>query len=450
MLSHDNYCWIGDCIRTYIECTSLDRVVSFLPLSHVAAQLLDLFAAVTCGYTLYFAPPDAIRGNLINTLQEVRPTLFFGVPRVWEKMEQKMKDAGSSIKGVRGSLKEWCKKSMFDNAFGQLVLGKNYTYKAVIADYFLSKARSMLGLSECRLFVSGAAPIERATQEYFLSVGMPVIDLFGMSESSGPVSFSLPSYGAFKIGSVGRPIPGTDFVILNPDQNGHGEICWRGRNVFMGYHKDPLSTRETIDEFGFLHSGDIGYIENNFIFVTGRSKEIIITTGGENVAPTMIEEVVKSCGTFISNAMVVGDARKFLTLLISFKTEEDAEGNPTNVLLSSVRDHFRDRGSAASTVEEAMGCVVVRNLIKDVVHCTNKRAPSRAQHVQRWLVLPREFSQSGGEFTPTMKVKRRVVIDTYKPLIDEMYSHANYPNSTSIGSGGGSGGGGSDSNNAKL
>eukprot|EP00920_Eleutheroschizon_duboscqi_P002664 GHVT01006247.1.p2 GENE.GHVT01006247.1~~GHVT01006247.1.p2 ORF type:complete len:340 (-),score=28.81 GHVT01006247.1:716-1735(-) len=262
----------------------------------------------------------------------------------------------------------------------------------------------------------------QSTQKYFLSLGMPICDVFGMSECTGPETFSLPKPGWFRPGSIGRALPGTELIVFKPDSCGIGEICWRGRNVFIGYFKNKEATRKTVDDYGFLHSGDLGYVDDDgFVYITGRIKELLITAGGENVAPTAVEALLKVEMPFISNCQVIGDGRRFLALLLSLSCTPDSMHRPTRKLSAEVIALIRSRGSSCRTTDEAARDPVLNKLIREGIKRANAKAVSRAQLIRAWRVIPDDFTQEGGELTPTLKLRRRKVLEKYKHLVDEMY-----------------------------
>ena len=299
-----------------------ERLVSYLPLSHVAAQLLDIFCAINVGATVYFAQPDALKGSLTTSLKEVRPTLFFGVPRVWEKIEEALKKAISGMTGTKLKLVNWSRKlaSMkIKTAYNQSSMSSSpatFPYK-VAKRFVLRKIHSQLGLDKSRAFLSGAAPIRADTVEFFASVGLPLCEIYGMSETSGPHTFGLAKCN--RISSAGLQGVHNRSKLCNQDKtDGSGELCVYGRHVFMGYMNSEAKTRETFDEDDWLHTGDIAKIEDGFLFITGRLKELIITAGGENIAPIPIEDNVKTeLPNLVSNCMLIGDKRKYLTLLVT-------------------------------------------------------------------------------------------------------------------------------------
>eukprot|EP00820_Chromera_velia_P020383 Cvel_29002.t1-p1 / transcript=Cvel_29002.t1 / gene=Cvel_29002 / organism=Chromera_velia_CCMP2878 / gene_product=Long-chain-fatty-acid--CoA ligase ACSBG2, putative / transcript_product=Long-chain-fatty-acid--CoA ligase ACSBG2, putative / location=Cvel_scaffold3904:42-3087(-) / protein_length=503 / sequence_SO=supercontig / SO=protein_coding / is_pseudo=false len=236
MLSHDNCTWTGSAGGPYLDMNERDRIVSFLPLSHIAAQIIDVYSPLTYGCTVFFAQPDALKGSLVETLKEVRPTIFFAVPRVWEKIEEKLRAVGAASSGARKLVAEWAKAVSRRTVKRVLLGGRDPAFGFSAANFLLGKAREAIGLDRCKGFFSAAAPIRVTTVEYFMSLGIPICDAYGMSECTGPECISEPRVGAYKLGSVGRSLRGSEVWIAQPDAKGHGEICWRGRNVFMGYY----------------------------------------------------------------------------------------------------------------------------------------------------------------------------------------------------------------------
>jgi Long-chain acyl-CoA synthetases (AMP-forming) len=236
------------------------------------------------GCELAFARKDALKGSLTITLQAIRPTIFFGVPRVWEKIEEKMRAVGRSTTGLKKIIVDYAKSVGLYGGYA-MQRGEDNSFLYNLFNYLLfSKIKEKLGLDQARLLITAAAPISKETLEYFMSIGMNICECFGMSECSGPQTISLPQKNSFKTGSCGKTIIGTEIKIDNPDEDGNGEIIFKGRNTFMGYMNNKEATQETIDDNGFLHSGDIGRLDNDgYLFITGRKKEIIITAGGENV-----------------------------------------------------------------------------------------------------------------------------------------------------------------------
>lgn len=420
LLSHDNLVWTAK--NLYINYKNLigekNKGVSYLPLSHIAGQINDIFLSLVSKSQMYFARPDALSGSLVETLKFVQPTAFFAVPRVYEKFEDRIREVlshGSFIKKkiIKGAMKTGSK--YVDNSLA----GKNKPVMFPVAKYLVfNKIRKALGFMETKSFAFGAAPLKKKTLEFFKSLGMPIHNTYGMSESTGPQFLNFPIDGYKpEIYAVGIPMAGTDARIMNQDKDGVGEICYRGRNRFMGYYKNESATLEAIDEEGFLHSGDQGCIsKTGNLLITGRIKELIVTAGGENVAPVPIEESFKEICKIISNVVVLGDDKKYLAALITLKTDHD--GNLTKEVL----DLIREINSEATTVVEALNCDKIKFYIQKSFDEVNKKAVSRAQVIRKWTILPQEFTIDGGEMTPTLKIKRKIINQKYSKIIDQMYS----------------------------
>uniref|UniRef100_A0A8C6MBN7 Long-chain-fatty-acid--CoA ligase ACSBG2 n=1 Tax=Nothobranchius furzeri TaxID=105023 RepID=A0A8C6MBN7_NOTFU len=438
MLSHDNITWTALSTGKHVQLTeatqSQEVVVSYLPLSHIAAQMVDIWIVMRVGGLTYFADPDALKGSLVNTLKEARPTAFMGVPRVWEKMQERMKSVGAKSSTVRRKVAAWAKDVglqmlTFCPPFRNSASGRRPFSYHVAKKLVFKKVRKALGLDRCTKCYTGAAPITKDTLEFFLSLNIPLYELYGMSESAGPHTISHPE--AFKLTSCGKEIPGCKTKVHNPDEEGNGEICFWGRHIFMGYLNMPDKTEEALDEEGWLHSGDLGkHDEKGLLYITGRIKELIITAGGENVPPVPIEDAVKDAVPLISNAILIGDNKKFLSMLLTIKCDINAEtGNPEDELLPEAVEFCRKLGSNATRVSEIAGGRdrAVHTAIQEGINRVNEKATSNAQRIQKWLVLERDFSIAGGELGPTMKLKRTVVLKMYKEHIDNFYSEPPTP-----------------------
>ncbi|XP_075031468.1 long-chain-fatty-acid--CoA ligase ACSBG2 isoform X2 [Calonectris borealis] len=437
MLSHDNLTWTASAAGRFIRLTDAkekqELVVSYLPLSHIAAQMSDIWSAMTFGVQVFFAQPDALKGTLVDTLREVRPTAFLGVPRVWEKMEEKMKSIGAKSSALRRKVASWAKGVGL-----QTNLKRMNGYSEVPVNFRLArhlvykKVRKAIGLDRCTKCYTGAAPITRETLEFFLSLNIPVFELYGMSESSGPHTISLPH--AFKLTSCGKEITGCRTLIHKPDGDGIGEICFSGRHIFMGYLNMEEKTKEAIDEDGWLHSGDLGkHDKDGFLYITGRIKELIITAGGENVPPVPIEDAVKGAVPIISNAMLVGDKAKFLAMLLTLKCKADVEtGEPGDDLTPEAIEYCQKLGSKATKVSEIISSKdkAVYAAIQKGILAVNEGAVSNAQKVQKWVLLEKDFSLFGGELGPTMKLKRPEVARKYKDQIAQFYADVDTPTTT--------------------
>mmetsp|Transcript_28316 Transcript_28316/g.65628 ORF Transcript_28316/g.65628 Transcript_28316/m.65628 type:complete len:496 (+) Transcript_28316:387-1874(+) len=430
MITHDNITWtVRSMLATTPKETTFptDSMVSYLPLSHIAAQMLDMHMPMETGCQIYFAQPDALKGSLVETLKEVRPTYFFGVPRVWEKIYEKLQVVAKSSTGVKKMLSTWAKKQALQHwesrEFGSKSSSPTFYF---LAKKLLHKAHVALGLDRVICCYVAAAPIEEKILRYFASLDLPIMEIFGQSECSGP--HGVNRHKAFKFGTVGRPIPGSTTKI-DPET---GELIYTGRHIFAGYMGMEEKTKETIDPDGYLHSGDIVKIDGDndpeipkpsgFISITGRIKELIITAGGENVPPVLIEEQFKLAMPALANCMVIGDKRKFLTILLCLHVETDDEGAATNKLAGTALDVSKEIGSDATTTEEVKLDPKWEKYFNDGMAKANDAATSRAQKVAKWALLPTDFTEKGGELTPTLKLKRSEAQKKYKDTIEGLYA----------------------------
>lgn len=425
MLSHDNVIWVSKAFGKRIHLNYEAVTVSYLPLSHIAAQMLDIWLPICHGGTTYFAQPDALKGSLVSTMQEVRPTIFLGVPRVWEKIQERMRDVGSKTSFIQRKISTWAKEVGLEAGYNRMNGISSMPWGFTLADTLVfQRVKAALGLDRCALCITGAAPITMDTMEYFLSLNIPLMEVYGMSECSGPHTMSY--LDAFRIPSCGKNLESCQTRIHRPEDDGTGEICFWGRHVFMGYLNMEDQTKEALDEEGWLHSGDLGkHDQDGFLYITGRLKELVITAGGENIPPVPIETAVKEELPIISNAILVGDKRKFLSMLLTLKCTVNGEsGEPQDDLTPEAIQLCQQLGSSATRVSEVVSSKdpVIYDAINKGMERVNKKSISNAQKVQKWTILHKDFSIAGGELGPTLKLRRPVVLKMYEKLIDEFYS----------------------------
>ena len=431
MISHDNINWVGYSVVRDFGLKQGERVVSYLPLSHVAAQALDFYLPLFTGSHVTFARPDALKGSIKITLCKVRPTIFFGVPRVWEKFAERMISLGKQ-NGCFKKLIAGKAKRIGAHATKCRELKQDLPYWYNLADSVVfSKIKEGLGLDKCKIFMTGAAPISGQVLDYFASLDIPVMNLYGASECCGPATFNLPNNFRMYMSvpgekqeriSCGSAFNGEDLK-LEGDGNS-GEIIIRGRHVFMGYINKREKTSETIDSKGFYHTGDVGYLDKDgFLTITGRIKEILITAGGENVAPVLIENnIKKELSNIISNVVVIGDQKKFLSCLITLKVELNDE-IPTNELDTALQFYlYKKHGIDVKTVEDARTCLNLRDMIWTGIKSANLKAISKAQTIKKFTILSTDFSVPTGELTPTLKLKRPIIVQKNKEVIDNLYT----------------------------
>ncbi len=399
MLSHDNLAWTADTSVRMVRNVPTDVGLSYLPLSHIAEQMMTIHGPTTVGSSIHYAESlDKVADNL----REVQPTVVFGVPRIWEKFYAGVRGKLGQARGPKKHLLAWVQSvcwrvSDAKNRGQQLDLGLKAQYLAANR-LVISKLKPALGLARARVCVSGAAPISKEVLEFFAGLDIVIREVYGQSEDTGPTSFNLA--GRTKFGTVGPPIPGVQVRIADD-----GEILVKGRNVFLGYLKDDAATAEALED-GWLHSGDLGELDHEgFLCITGRKKDIIITAGGKNIAPKNIEAALKNT-PYISEAVVIGDRRKFLTALITLDEEAAA---------AFVRDHHLDESKAINEHRE------LRNEIEAAVELVNREL-ARVEQIKKFEILPRNFTIEHGELTPTLKVKRSAVSEHFADRIETMYA----------------------------
>jgi long-chain acyl-CoA synthetase len=388
VLPHEALAFMAATLIDIIPVGLEDRVISYLPLSHIAEQVVSLLTPAISGHTVYYE--QDIR-RLAETIKEVRPTAFFAVPRVWEKFYAGVNEQLSAATGV--------KKVLADRA---VAVGRQHTAarnqgdapnRWLAAQYGLfdkvvySKAQEAMGLDQARFLFSSAAPLSPKIAEFFAGLGMQILNVYGQSECTGLCAFNRPATNRF--GSVGPALPEVEITIADD-----GEILTRGANNFIGYMKNPEATSEALSEDGFVHTGDVGYLDDDgFLFITDRKKDIIITAGGENVTPSLIEIELKKT-PFIADAVVIGDQRPYLTVLISLDAEAVEQAN--------------------------LDVDAVRSQVQAAIDDTNNDL-ARVRQIKKFTVLDQPLSIERGELTPTLKVKRRVVGENYAAEIAAMY-----------------------------
>eukprot|EP00039_Didymoeca_costata_P018185 m.332454 g.332454 ORF g.332454 m.332454 type:complete len:762 (+) comp16948_c0_seq1:162-2447(+) len=438
-----------------------ERILSYLPLSHIAGMMVDIVMPIMMSATrpgwecTYFARPYDLKvGSVGDRLKAVRPTVFLGVPRVWEKIAEKLKAIGAETKGIKKSLSTWAKDLSLKHQLNCQLGGDGSSslMYPLASSLVLKKIKAALGLDACKFGFTGAAPITKATLEYFGSLGIQINEVYGMSENSGATTWSTDSCHVW--GSCGYELPGTEVKVFRVDEKDpnkktecppakdlgnlkeeeKGELCFRGRHIMLGYLANPdlgedhITTinkklAEAIDSEGWLHSGDQGAIdERGMVKITGRYKELIIGAGGENIAPVPMEDKIKELCPAISNALMIGDQRKFNTCLITLKAVGATGEQPGTNELDGAAKKVKE---GVNTITAAANDKDYIKAIIDAITATNNEGsvcPSNASKIQKFTILPHDFSVDGGELTPTLKTKRSVVDKMYKDIIDRMYA----------------------------
>jgi long-chain acyl-CoA synthetase len=374
-------------IHTFIPLDTSDSAVSYLPLSHIAEQIVSIHGPAVMGLTVYYEP-DIFR--LADTLKEVRPTAFFAVPRVWEKFYAGVSEKLDEATGVRATI---ANRAQAVGRQHTAALNRGEQPSAWLAAQYglfdklvYSKAKEAMGLDRCRYMFSSAAPLSPSIADFFAGLGIQLLQLYGESECTGVCAFNHPNDN--RVGSVGLAVPNVELAIADD-----GEILTRGPNVFLGYLRNPDATAEALSDDGWLKTGDVGHIDDDgFLYITDRKKDIIITAGGENVTPSLIESALQT-NPLIATVVVIGDQRPYLTALVSIDPEA-AEGMSDEEIQASVQ----------AAVDE--------------VNATS----SRVRQLKKFAILDEPLSIEHGELTPTLKVKRKVVRDHFSDEIEAMYS----------------------------
>lgn len=400
MITHKNMIAMIRGLAEVLNFRYTDSFVSALPLCHIAERMFSLIFPMWAGCAVNFAESVA---TLQEDLSEISPTAFLNVPRIWEKMHSNV-----MIK-VQDSIffKRWIFSAMFPIGMkvSEFKLKKRpipLHWKALYGMAYLllfRPLRNHLGLLDARIFVSGAAPLSPDLMRFYHAIGVPVRECYGMTEMSG-ISF-VPRDGEIKIGGVGKPIPGVEIKLAED-----GEILQRGDSVFAGYYGAPEATRDVVID-GWLHTGDVGELDDDgHLKITDRKKDIIITAGGKNIAPSELENSLKF-SPYIKEAIVIGDRRKYVSCLIQIELENVAYWAQNN------RIAYTNYKSLATHPE-------VRKLIQAEVGKTNSNF-AQVEKIKKFVILDKELDQDDEELTATMKVKRANIEKKFKDLIESMY-----------------------------
>jgi long-chain acyl-CoA synthetase len=399
ILTHDNLISNIKTASDIVEFSSEDTVLSFLPLSHILERMV-MFTYIYKGCTVAFAESvEAVAQNLL----EVRPHIMVSVPRVFEKIYTKVMDQVLKSPALRRKIFFWALG--VGKAYGALKLagkpvpGGLKLRRTIAGKLVFSKIIAKTG-GRVRFFVSGGAPLSKDIAEFFYAIGLVILEGYGLTETSPLLSIN--TFEAIRLGTVGKPAPGIDIKIA-----ADGEILARGPNIMKGYYKKDAETRE-IMEGGWFHTGDIGHLDaDGFLVITDRKKDLLVTSGGKNVAPQPIENLLKS-SPYISNAVVIGDRRRFVAALIVPEYDK-------------LKDYAKAQGIPYATIEELCADKRIVDLLKAEV---DRATPLLASYerVKKIAVLPRDFDIEKGEITPSLKVRRANVTAEYQAAIEALYS----------------------------
>ena len=384
--------------------TADDLVVTYLPLCHVAERIFSTWHMVSCGLCLNFA--ESIETVTAN-LREVQPTLFFAVPRIWEKLHASVMIKGTDASPfkrlwLRFGLKLASVIGREKVANGGLHTTKSRLLNLVGYPLVFRALQERIGLRRCWHAGSGAAPIAPEVLEFFIGIGVPVYELYGMTENAAVATGNFP--GRIVLGTVGEPYPDIGFRLDEET----GEIQTKHPGVFVGYWNRPEQTAETFTADGWLMTGDVGeWVDGTHVRIIDRIKHIIITAGGKNISPSEIENSLKT-SPYVKEAMVIGDRRKFLSALIGIE-------------LDTVGDWALRRNIPYTTYRDLSEKPEVLELIQGVVNETNEKF-ARVESIREFRMIPKELDHEDGELTATQKIKRSAMEDAFGHLIDEIYA----------------------------
>ncbi len=399
MISHANLVAAG---RTSVALGAVrdDEVLSYLPLCHVAERLISVIDGVWAGLVVNFGEGGP---SFPNDLRDVQPTVFLGVPRVWEKMLATVEIRMADASRLKRLLYRACLRQ------GRRIAPRRMAGRLTVADRLVLAVcellvfralREKLGMARVRVPLSGAAPIAPQVLEYLWAVGIPVREGYGQTENTAICT--LTPADDIRLGAVGTALPDVE-VRIAPD----GEILTRSAGVFQGYLGDPVATKAAVDEDGWLHTGDVGELDpDGFLRITDRKKDIIITAGGKNISPSEIENRLK-VSPYVREAVVVGDRRKYVTALIGIE-------------LDTVGNWASRRGLAYTTYADLSAKEEVRQLIDGVVREANAEL-AQVERIKRFTLIGKELDHSDGELTATQKVKRRAMEQRFAAEIEAMY-----------------------------
>jgi long-chain acyl-CoA synthetase len=400
MLTHGN---LISTVRTYRRALDLDEGMSgfmFLPLAHSLARVVQ-FVALDGGGTLTFwgGRPDA----LLDDVARARPTHLPSVPRLFEKIHTRALAGVADAGGIREAL---FRRSVATGRRHRAAVrageapGPVLRARHALADRLvLAKVRGLFG-PDLQLALTGAAPISREVLDFFDACGVLILEGYGMTETCAAATLNVP--GAFRFGSVGRALPGTEVAIA-----ADGEVLMRGPNVFAGYFRDEDATRETVEGDGWLRSGDLGELDaDGYLRITGRKKDLIITSSGKNISPTNLEAALRE-SRWISEAVVYGDEHPYLVALLTLDPEEAPA-------LAAELGVDADPAAMAASPE-------VRAAIQAEVDAVNARF-ARIEQIKRFAILDRDLTQGAGELTPTLKVKRAAVYGHFRDTLEALYA----------------------------
>ena len=400
MLSHHNLAWTVEGASEVVGGLGPDdRHVAYLPLSHIAEQMFCIHGSISFGFAVWVCSAfDQIKEHLL----EARPTLFLAVPRVWEKFKAALETRLGEASGLKAKIVNWSRKQGLNGGYKMIDTGKGGLRWKIANKLFFSKLQDGLGLNKLKFAVTAAAPIGKDVLEFFLSCGIIIHEVYGLSESSGPLTFNSSKPGHRKLSTVGQAFPGVEVKIAED-----GEILGKGGNIFQGYYKNEKATNETLVD-GWLHSGDIGELdEKGFLKITDRKKDLIITAGGKNVSPSNIEKIMKSIKG-VSQFVVIGDKRKMLTGLVTL--------DPEGAVNMAKENNWPTEIPALAESDE------MNSYINTEIERLNKDL-AKFETIKRFKILHEDFDVEHGTLTPSMKIKRKPINERYASQIESLYEN---------------------------
>lgn len=403
VITHRNVLWTTESIARAAAWDFPLEMISYLPLAHVAERMATHYLTMMKAAPVHYWPDIK---TLAEGLVDVRPTAFFGVPRVWEKLRAGILEAVENEPDAR-------KRSMVRHAIDVGLRAVRFEKedrrvplllrleRSAFEKLVYSKIRKRIGLGRTHYAVSSAAPISEEVVEFFFAIGLPLLEVYGMSEASAPITWNRP--GCPRIGTAGTALPGVQIRLVED-----GEILARGGNVAAGYHLDPRKTAETFDAHGWLHTGDVGTVdEAGYVRVVDRKKELIITAGGENISPSNLETMLK-VNPLIGQACVIGDRRPYLAALVTLDADGARAWAGHQDMPYLTLAQFAQKQRVVAAVQAAI------DVVNDHV--------SNVEKIRRFKVLPVAWTASSEELTPTLKLRRRVIAERYAADIEELYA----------------------------
>lgn len=406
MLSHRNF--VSNVIDSFksLAIRAEDVHLSFLPLSHSFERTAGYYIMIHAGVTIAYA--ESV-DRVLDNMAEIRPTVMTSVPRLYEKMYAGMLQKASEAGGLKKRIVFWARRVGIDYADREVAgggAGPLLSAKHRLADRLVyAKLRERMG-GRVRFFVSGGAPLAPVIAKFFYAAGLPILEGYGLTETSPVIAVN--TFDKLRFGTVGPPIANVE-VRIEPDPErpgGDGEILVRGPNVMQGYYNLPEKTAEVLSEDGWLRTGDIGLLEDGFLKITDRKRDLIKTSGGKFIAPQPLENELKT-SRYVSQAVVVGNRRKYASVLIV----------PNFVNLEAFA---RERGLDPTDVEALFRAEPVQELYEGILEELNRDLASY-ETLKKFRLVPDEFTIEAGELTPTLKVKRAVIEEKLAELIDTMY-----------------------------